>query len=116
MRNAEPGNPHHALRCKPQQRRVFVQHADITPSGRYLDSVAGHLARKANVDKAAWLGGVPVEWEDLSFAAVAVCSSNLHGPFLWGSCRYRPDLDSAGRAHLEPVLSALGLSATQRAQ
>jgi len=61
---------------------------------------------------AAWLDDVPVEWEDLPFAAVAVCFSDLHGPFLWGSCRYRPDLDAADRAHLEPVLTALGLPAT----
>lgn len=127
--------------------RVFVQHAGITPSERYLDTAAGRLAQKINIDKAgqgrkggwdadrtvllvdistahlaqllgpdglaAWLDEVPVEWEDLPFAGVAVCFSNLHGPFLWGSCRYRPDLDPADRAHLEPVLSALGLPATQ---
>jgi hypothetical protein len=127
--------------------RVFVQHAAIMPSERYLDSAAGRLAQKINIVKAAqgrkgewdanrtvllvdistahlaqllgldglaaWLDGVPVEWEGLPFAAVAVCFSNLHGPSLWGSCRYRPDLDPADCAHLEPVLSALGLPATQ---
>ena len=128
--------------------RVFVQHAGITPSDRYLASAAGRRARKVNVNKAvqgrkggwdadrtvllvdistahlaqllgqdglaAWLDGVPIEWEDLPFAAVAVCFSNLQSPFLWGSCRYRPDLDPADRAYLEPVLSALGLPATGR--
>ena len=49
---------------------------------------------------------------DSPFAAVAVSFSNLHGPLMWGSCRYRPDLKVADRVHLEPVLSALGLSAT----
>jgi hypothetical protein len=126
--------------------RIFVQHPGITPSARYLASVAARLARKVNEDKAAqgrkgnwepnrtallidistahlalllgqdglaaWLDDVPVDWEDLPFAAVAVCFSHLHGPFLWGSCRYRPDLDADQRAHLEPVLSALGLPAT----
>jgi hypothetical protein len=32
--------------------RVFVQHAGITPSGRYLASAITPLARKINVDKA----------------------------------------------------------------
>lgn len=59
-----------------------------------------------------WLDHVPIDWEDLPFAAVAVCFSHLHGPFLWGSCRYRPDLDSDQRTHLDPILSALGLPAT----
>jgi hypothetical protein len=127
-------------------RRIFVQHAGITPAEIYLTSVAARLARKVNVDKAgqarkgrwdaartallvdistahlalllgedglaAWLDSVPVEWEDLPFATVAVSFSNLHGPFMWGSCRYRPDLDAAEHAHLEPVLSALGLRTT----
>jgi hypothetical protein len=109
--------------------RGFVQHAGITPSDRYLASAHTRLGRKVSVDKAAqgrkgswdpdrtvlladiftvhlgqdglaaWLDGVPVEWEDLPFAAVAVCFSNLQGPFLWGSCRYWPDLDPADRAH-----------------
>jgi hypothetical protein len=61
---------------------------------------------------AAWLDDVPVDWEDLPFAAVAVCFSHLHGPFLWGCCRYRPDVDPAQRMYLEPVLCALGLPAT----
>ena len=61
---------------------------------------------------ATWLDSVPVEWEDLPFAAVAVSFSDLHGPLMWGSCRYRPDLDAAVRPRLEPVLSALGLLAT----
>jgi hypothetical protein len=50
----------------------------------------------------AWLDDVPVGWEDLPFAAVAVCLSHLHGPFLWGSCRYWPGLDPDQRARLEP--------------
>lgn len=79
------------------------------------DISTAHLAQLLGPDGlAAWLDGVPVEWEDLPFAAVAVRFSNLHGPFLWGSCRYRPDPDPATRAHLEPVLFALGLPATQR--
>lgn len=61
---------------------------------------------------AAWLDGVPVEWEDLPFAAVAVCFSHLRGPSLWGSCRYRPGLAAVDRASLEPSLTAIGLSAT----
>jgi hypothetical protein len=61
---------------------------------------------------AAWLAGVPVEWEDLPFAAVAVCFSHLRGPFLWGSCRYRPGLAPPDRESLEPALTATGLSAT----
>lgn len=32
--------------------RVFVQHAGITPSDRYLTSAAGRLARKVNAHKA----------------------------------------------------------------
>jgi hypothetical protein len=78
-----------------------------------IDISTAHLVQILGRDGlAAWLDDVPVDWEDLPFAAVAVCFSNLHGPFLWGSCRYRPDLDAAQRAHLEPVLSALGLPAT----
>lgn len=61
---------------------------------------------------AAWLNEVPVDWEDLPFAGVAVCFSHLHGPSLWGSCRYRPDLANTDRALLEPVLTAIGLPAT----
>jgi hypothetical protein len=128
--------------------RVFVQHPGITPSGRYLDSVASRLARKVNVDKAgqarkgqwdadrtvllidistarlaqllgqdglaAWLEEVPIEWEDLPFAAVAVCFTNLQGPFLWGSSRYRPGMNPADRARLDPLLAALGLPCTRQ--
>lgn len=61
---------------------------------------------------AAWLNEVPVDWEDLPIAGVAVCFSHLHGPSLWGSCRYRPDLANTDRALLEPVLTAIGLPAT----
>ena len=61
---------------------------------------------------AAWLDGVPVEWVDLPFAAVAVCFSSLHGRSLWGSCRYRPGLAAADRACLEPALTTIGLPAT----
>ena len=82
-----------------------------------VDISTAHLAQLLGPDGlAAWLDEVPVEWEDLPFAAVAVCFSNLHDPFLWSSCRYRPDLDPADHAHLEPVLSALGLPATQHTQ
>ena len=61
---------------------------------------------------AAWLDEVPVEWEDLPFAGVAVCFSHLHGSSLWESCRYRPDLAGADRALLEPALTAVGLPTT----
>ena len=77
-----------------------------------IDISTAHLAMLLGQDGlAAWLDNVPVEWEDLPFAAVAVCFSHLHGVSLWGSCRYRPGLGAAQRAHLEPVLSALGLAA-----
>jgi hypothetical protein len=128
--------------------RVFVQYPGITPSGRYLDSVASRLARKVNVDKAgqarkgqwdadrtvllvdistarlaqllgqdglaSWLEEVPIEWEDLPFAVVTVCFTNLQGPFLWGSSRYRPGLNPADRARLDPALAALGLPSTRQ--
>ena len=58
----------------------------------------------------AWLDGVPVDWEELPFAGVAVCFSHLHGPSLWGSCRYRPGLAAADRMFLEPGLTAIGLA------
>ena len=78
-----------------------------------IDISTAHLAMLLGQDGlAAWLDSVPVDWEDLPFAAVAVCFSNLHGSFFWGSCRYRPDLSPADRACLEPVLSALDLLAT----
>lgn len=78
-----------------------------------VDISTAHLALLLGQDGlAAWLDEVPVEWEDLPFAAVAVCFSHLRGPFLWGSCRYRPDLGTAQRGRLEPVLSAVGLLAT----
>lgn len=77
-----------------------------------VDISTAHLAMLLGQDGlAAWLDKVQIEWQDLPFAAVAVSFSNLHGPFMWGSCRYRPDLDAAERAHLEPILSALGLPA-----
>jgi hypothetical protein len=60
----------------------------------------------------SWLDEVPVEWEDLPFAGLAVCFSDLHGPSLWGACRYRPDLAATDRALLEPVLTAMGIPAT----
>jgi hypothetical protein len=61
---------------------------------------------------ATWLDDVPIDWEDLPFAGIAVCFSHLQGPSLWGSCRYRPGLPSADRSLLEPVLTAIGLPAT----
>lgn len=49
------------------------------------------LARLLGQDGlAAWLDDVPVEWGDLLFAAVAVCFSDLHGPFLWGTAGTGP--------------------------
>jgi len=102
-------------------RKVNVDKAVQGRKGRWdpdrtallVDISTAHLAMLLGQDGlAAWLDSVPVDWEDLPFAAVAVCFSNLQGPFFWGSCRYRPDLDPAERARLEPVLSALGLLAT----
>jgi hypothetical protein len=78
-----------------------------------IDISTAHLALLLGQDGlAAWLDDVPVDWEDLPFAAIAVCFSHLHGLFLWGRCRYRPGLDADRRARLEPVLAALGLWAT----
>jgi hypothetical protein len=63
---------------------------------------------------ASWLDDVPIEWEDLPFAGVAVCFSHFYGVQLnTGVCRYRPDLDGSERVHLEPVLVALGLTSKQ---
>jgi hypothetical protein len=102
-------------------RKVNVDKAGQGRKGKWdaartvllVDISTGHLAQLLGQDGlAAWLDEVPVDWEDLPFAAVAVCFSHLHGPFMWGSCRYRPDLAAAERAHLEPVLSARGLAAT----
>jgi hypothetical protein len=56
--------------------RVLVETPGFWPSDGYLASVAARLV---------WLNDVPVEWEDLPFAAVAVCFSDLHGSSLWGS-------------------------------
>lgn len=86
---------------------------DVTRTVLLVDMSTAHLAMLLGQNGlASWLDSVPIEWQDLPFAAVAVSFSNLHGPFMWGSCRYRPDLEVADRVHLEPVLSALGLSAT----
>lgn len=86
---------------------------DSARTALLVDISTAHLALLLGQDGlAAWLDNVPVDWDGLPFAAIAVCFSHLHGPFLWGSCRYRPGLDGAQRAHLEPVLSALGLPAT----
>jgi hypothetical protein len=85
---------------------------DVARTVLLVDISTAHLAMLLGPDGlAAWLNRVPVEWQDLPFTAVAVSFSNLLGPLMWGSCRYRPDLDAAERAHLEPVLSALGLPA-----
>ena len=86
---------------------------DATRTVLLVDMSTAHLAMLLGQDGlASWLDSVPIEWQDLPFAAVAVSFSNLHGPFMWGSCRYRPDLKVADRVHLEPVLFALGLPAT----
>jgi hypothetical protein len=86
---------------------------DAARTALLIDISTARLAQLLGQDGlGAWLDDVPVDWDDLPFAAIAVCFSDLHGPFLWGSCRYRPDLDRDQRAHLEPVLAALGLHAT----
>jgi hypothetical protein len=86
---------------------------DPAQTALLIDISTAHLVQLLGRDGlAAWLDDVPVDWEDLPFSAVAACFSHLHGLFPWGSCRYRPDLDIAQRARLEPVLSALGLPAT----
>jgi hypothetical protein len=86
---------------------------DAARTALLVDISTAHLAMLLGQDGlAAWLDDVPVEWEDLPFTAVAVSFSNLHGPFLWGNCRYRPGLGAAERARLESVLSALGLAPT----
>lgn len=78
-----------------------------------VDISTARLAQLLGQDGlAAWLDNVLVDWEDLPFAAVAVSFSDLHSPFLWGSCRYRPGLGDADRVCLEPILTAIGLPAT----
>lgn len=86
---------------------------DAARTALLVDISTAHLAQLLGQDGlAAWLEDVPIDWDGLPFGAVAACFSHLQGIFLWGSCRYRPDLGAAERAHLEPVLSALGLQAT----
>lgn len=86
---------------------------DLGRTALLIDISTAHLALLLGQDGlAAWLDDVPIDWEELPFAAVAVCFSHLQGPFLWGSCRYRPDLNADQRARLEPVLSALDLPST----
>ena len=63
-------------------------------------------------DLAGWLDSIPVDWENSPFACLAICYSHLHGIFLRGVCRYRPDIDPATRSALEPVLTAMGLPPT----
>jgi hypothetical protein len=88
-------------------------HWDPNRTALLIDISTARLVQLLGQDGlAAWLDAVPVEWEDLPFAAVAVCFSHLQGPSLWGSCRYRPRLAPADRESLEPALTAIGLSAT----
>ncbi len=86
---------------------------DRAQTALLVDISTAHLALLLGHDGlATWLDDVPIDWEELPFAAIAVCFSHLQGPFLWGSCRYRPDISADQRARLEPILSALGLPAT----
>ena len=86
---------------------------DPTRTALLIDISTARLIQLLGQDGlAAWLDDVPVDWEDLPFAGVAVCFSDLHGPSLWGSCRYGPALAAADRAVLERELTALGLPAT----
>jgi len=55
------------------------------------DISTAHLARLLGQDGlAAWLDDVPVEWQDLPFAAVAVCFSDLRGTSCGETVRSRP--------------------------
>lgn len=86
---------------------------DAARTALLVDISTARLAQLLGQDGlGAWLDDVPVDWEDLLFAAVAVCFSHLRGPFLWGAAGTPPDLDPDQCAHLKPVLSALGLPAT----
>lgn len=79
-----------------------------------IDISTAHLTRLLGQDGiAAWLDSVTIEWDDLPFAAVAVCFSDLHSVALSGACRYKPGLAAADRERLDPTLTALGLPATQ---
>ncbi len=79
-----------------------------------IDISTAHLAQLLGQDALGlWLNEVPFEWDDLPFAGVAVSFSHLHGLLMFpGLCRYRPELAASDRVHLEPVLSAIGLQAT----
>lgn len=79
-----------------------------------IDISTAHLTRLLGQDGiATWLDGVAIEWDELPFAGVAVCFSDLHSVSLGGVCRYKPGLADSERERLEPTLTAFGLPATQ---
>jgi hypothetical protein len=79
-----------------------------------IDISTAHLTRLLGQDGiATWLDSVTIEWDDLPFAGVAVCFSDLHSVSLGGVCRYKPGLANRERERLAPTLTALGLPATQ---
>jgi hypothetical protein len=79
-----------------------------------IDISTAHLTRLLGQDGiATWLDGVAIEWDELPFAGVAVCFSDLNSVSLGGVCRYKAGLANAERGRLEPTLTALGLPATQ---
>jgi len=67
----------------------------------------------AHNDLAAWLHDANIEWQDLPFSGVAVCVSDLNSVTIEGVSRYKPGLPDTERGHLEPILTALNLPATQ---
>ena len=89
--------------CRP--RDSFACQRPGLPSGAWLCS-------SGQAGPAPWLDDVPVTGKicrsGLSRCTLAISTTRSGG----GGCRYRPDLDVDQRAHLEPVLTALGLAAT----
>jgi hypothetical protein len=103
------------------QRKVEVDKAGQGRKGKWdrdrtillIDISTAHLALLLSWDElAAWLDAISFDWDDLPFAGVAVCFTNLHSPAISGVCRYRPDLNAADRQCLEPVLTSIGLPIT----
>jgi hypothetical protein len=105
-------------------RKVNVEKAGQGRKGSWnprtillIDISTAHLTLLlGHDDLAAWLDDVDIEWQELPFAGVAVCFSDLHSRTLGGVCRYRPGLADAEHEHLEPTLTALNLPATQAHQ
>lgn len=64
----------------------------------------------------AWFDQIPIEWEDVPYAGVAIAYTHLYGFSINGICRLRPSLSEAQLDLTSSAMTGFGLAVVQDCQ